>query len=132
MPQICDTALFKPISCPACKQRFTPLRSWQKFCQPACKKTYRVMAIHEGEKKLMSKGIHFARVDKSPRLQRLLSLLQQSPRTTREIQELAEVRAVSASVTELRRNGYIIDCDYVGKSERGERVFLYTHKGRIK
>jgi len=90
------------------------------------------MAIHEGEKRLMSKGIHFAKIDKSPRLQRLLALLKEGPRTTREIQELAEVRAVSASVTELRRNGYIIDCDYVGKSERGERVFRYTIKGRQK
>lgn len=52
-----------------------------------------------------------ARLEKSERLQRVSLLLQQGGEfTTREIQTLAHVCAVSAAVAELRQNGHDIRC----------------------
>ena len=45
--------------------------------------------------------------------------------TTLEIMERANICAVSASISELRRNGKAIDCEYQGKSQSGGKVYRY-------
>ena len=64
--------------------------------------------------------MHAARVEHSPRLQRVLAVLQRGGRfTTRQIIEEAHVMAVSACIDELRDNGFAITC------ERRKNVWLY-------
>lgn len=61
----------------------------------------------------MQPGIHYAKIENSERLQRALGLLRRKGRdgvTTLEFMKLANIAAVSAVVTELRRNGVAIDC----------------------
>ena len=66
--------------------------------------------------------IHFARVDNSARLQRVLEvLLDHKPHTTREIRVRADVCNVSTDVCELRLNGYTIICHQLGRGR-----FEYT------
>jgi hypothetical protein len=56
-----------------------------------------------------------ALLEKSPRLQRVLALLQRGGRfTTRDIIEQAQVCAVNSSIAELRSNGYQIRCERRG------------------
>ena len=56
-------------------------------------------------------GLRYAKVEKSPRLQRVLELLRDGhPHTTREIIYTADVCAVNTCVAELRANGYEIRC----------------------
>lgn len=55
--------------------------------------------------------MHFARLEHSPRLKRVLEVLKESgAHTTYEIQERARVCAVSSSVSELRAQGFRITC----------------------
>lgn len=69
--------------------------------------------------------MHYAKLDNSARLQRVLEiLLDRQPHSTMELQERAEVCAVGSTVGELRRNGYRIECRYAGKTETG-RVYIY-------
>lgn len=60
--------------------------------------------------------MNFAKLEKSPRLQRVLALLQDGGKhTTRDIVINADVMAVPACVAELREQGYRIDCNRKGK-----------------
>jgi len=71
--------------------------------------------------------MHYARLERSGRLQRVLALLSDgSPRTTREIVKGADVCAVNSIITELRANGYDIKCVC-----RGVGVFEYRLIGRL-
>ncbi len=55
--------------------------------------------------------MHAARLEKSPRLQRVLEVLSDGQaHTTYEIVQQAQVCAVNSIVAELRQNGYSIDC----------------------
>lgn len=65
--------------------------------------------------------MHFAKVETSKRLQKVLALLQDyRPLTTREIIREADVCAVNSIIGELRENGFQIICTHV---KRG--VFEY-------
>lgn len=71
--------------------------------------------------------MHFARLEKSDRLRRVLALLSDGrPRTTREIVRMADVCAVNSIVSELRANLYDIRCKCIGKG-----VFEYWLVGRL-
>lgn len=60
--------------------------------------------------------MHFAKLNKSARLQRVLSvLLQGTPKTTRQIIREAHVCAVNSIIAELRANGISIHCQCVKK-----------------
>ena len=61
-----------------------------------------------------------ATLEKSKRLQRVLTVLQSGPKTTMEIIQLAQVCAVNSIVAELRANGKHIECTTL---KRG--VFMY-------
>ena len=61
--------------------------------------------------------IHAAKVDNSPRLQRVLEvLLDYKPHTTRDIIRRAFCCAVNSCISELRENGYEITCNRIGRS----------------
>ena len=65
-----------------------------------------------------------ASVERSPRLQRVLSLLRTGRAyTTREISSMADVCAVNSCVAELRANGYDIPC--FTKTVRGRKRWFY-------
>lgn len=56
-----------------------------------------------------------ARLETSPRLQRVLDLLSDGrPRTTREIVVGAHVCAVNSCIAELRENGIAVHCERKG------------------
>lgn len=58
--------------------------------------------------------IHYAKLENSPRLQRLLTLLQDGQRhSTMDIITKAKICAVNTAVSELRRNGYVIGQEQV-------------------
>ena len=60
--------------------------------------------------------IHAARLEHSPRLQRLYALLQDGRRhSTRDCVMNAHVMAISSAITELRANGIAVESGCVGK-----------------
>ena len=76
---------------------------------------------------------HKANIEKSERLQRTLRFIKSFGRfgvTSAMIQGHTGSVAVATDASELRRNGYRIDCDYVGKNSHGRKLFRYTYKGK--
>lgn len=64
--------------------------------------------------------IHAAKIENSPRLQRVYELLLSGPKTTREIVRQADVCAVNSIAKELRENGINVECKPIRKG-----VFQY-------
>jgi hypothetical protein len=59
--------------------------------------------------------MHYARLEKSKRLQRVLSALKRRKRlSTMQIINLLDVCAVNSIISEIRRNGYVIVCKREG------------------
>jgi len=81
---------------------------------------------------LKPKGIiHYAKLEKSPRLQRLLAFLQTGgEHSTRDIILNTGVVAVSSAAAELRAQGFDVGCKYQGETEDGSRVFVYWLEDR--
>lgn len=70
--------------------------------------------------------MHYARLDKSARLQKFANLLSDGKRhSTREIIRLTEICAVNSAASELRRNNVPVECEYVGTTADGNRVYEY-------
>lgn len=68
-------------------------------------------------------AMHAAKIDDSPRLQKVRDFLRRNgPATTFRIIEQCHVCAVNSIIAELRANGYVITCTAV-KGRRG--VYLY-------
>lgn len=65
------------------------------------------------------------KIEKSPRLQRVLEVLRHSACTTREIIERAHVCAVNSCIAELRDNGYDIETMFLGRRD-GVSIYQYT------
>ena len=71
--------------------------------------------------------MHAARLDSSPRLRRVLeALLERGELTTRDLVVEAEVCAVNSCISELRANGFDIDCRQSVAHAGGPRVWLYS------
>ena len=69
--------------------------------------------------------MHAARLDRSPRLQRVHAVLADGhPHSTMDIVTRAKVCAVNSIVAELRVQGAEISCRQI-RSIRGERVWIY-------
>jgi len=70
--------------------------------------------------------IHAARIEKSDRLQRVLQVLMAIDKpSSRQIQEIANVCAPSTCISELRKSGYLIDC------ERQGSIWFFRLLGRV-
>ena len=66
--------------------------------------------------------IHYARIESSDRLRRVLAVLSDGhPHSTLEIIQVAEVCAVNSAIAELRMNGFRIECRQIGRER-----FEYT------
>lgn len=60
--------------------------------------------------------MHSARLETSERLKRVLAVLAPgTPKTTRQIVREAHVCAVDSIISELRANGFRIECEHVKK-----------------
>ena len=67
--------------------------------------------------------MHAAKIDDSPRLQKVRDFLRRrGSATTREISNACDVYAVNSIVAELRANGFTVNCNPV-KGQRG--VYRY-------
>lgn len=70
--------------------------------------------------------MHAARLERSPRLQRVHALLSDgAERSTLEIVSDAQVCAVNSVVAELRENGVYIECRRVRDPASGAPLWLY-------
>ena len=70
--------------------------------------------------------MHAARLDSSPRLQRVHALLADgTERSTLEIVRAARVCAVNSCIAELRANGFQIECRRGRAAASGEPLWLY-------
>ena len=70
--------------------------------------------------------MHAARLEHSPRLQRVYSLLSDGiERSTLDIVTGAKVCAVNSCVAELRANGFVVECRQVRDPNTGQRIWLY-------
>ena len=70
--------------------------------------------------------MHAARLDRSPRFQRVHALLAGGrERSTLDIAMSARVRAVNSCIAEFRANGVEIECRQIRNPANGEPIFLY-------
>ena len=69
--------------------------------------------------------MHHANIKKSHRLQTILAALKDGPKTTMELSRAANDCAVGTSVSEIRKNGFKIRCDFRNRTETGRSVYLY-------
>lgn len=77
--------------------------------------------------------MHHASADKSKRLRRLADYIRSMGRhgaTSLDLQQWTGSMAIATDVSELRSNGYVIDCTYEKKTPSGRKVFRYTYKGK--
>jgi hypothetical protein len=77
--------------------------------------------------------MHAAKADKSERLSRTLHYIQtwgSLGATSAEIHAWTGSMAVATDISELRQNGYHIDCKYDGINHDGRKIFRYTFKGK--
>lgn len=73
--------------------------------------------------------IHAAKLEASPRLQRVLAFLKargSAGATTREIVVECDVCAVNSIIDELRENGVLIACRAAGRTQDGANVYRYS------
>ena len=70
--------------------------------------------------------MNFSKLESSPRLQRVLTLLSdEQPHSTRDIMLRANVCAVNSCVAELRENGINIACSQQFNPDTKQRIFIY-------
>ena len=76
--------------------------------------------------------MHKANAEKSYRLKQTLHVLRAFPDgpTTWDIQSWCGSMAPATDISELRQNGYIIDCEYAGKTATGRKIFRYHLRGK--
>lgn len=111
--------------CENCGASMSP-RPGKRFCSYKCKDAYHKKAHSLGESKMKSKGIKYAKLHNSPRLQRLLKFLSDGKKhTTKEIFIGADICAVNTAVDELRENGFDIPCNLREVKEDRSKIYEY-------
>lgn len=124
-------AVYKEIECKYCKTAIKNPSRKQVYClnNNKCKDAFWDEARIKGAKK--SKGIHFGRISKSPRLKALFDILSDKAKhTTKELSQILtamgfENYAIGTSVSEIRHNGYEIKCNFVETTTKGGRIYEY-------
>ncbi len=78
--------------------------------------------------------MHNANAEKSIRLQRTLDAFKAYPDgpTTWDIQGHSWSMSVATDISELRQNGYLIDCEYECRTFSGRKIFRYHLRGKKK
>lgn len=78
--------------------------------------------------------MHNANAEKSERLRLTLCALSLGgPHfriSTLGIQRYTGSMAPATDISELRQNGYLIDCQYAGKTSSGRKIFRYHLRGK--
>lgn len=77
--------------------------------------------------------MHAGNPERSKRLARALDYIRSCGPigcTTAELQNYTGSMAPATDVSELRRNGYLIDCDFDCVNKNGRRVYTYRYQGR--
>lgn len=118
----------EPPKCGYCNAIIIDPTPTSKFCRNKgkCREAYHTEDRIKGHEVRGSKGMHFARLSGSPRLQRLLRFLSDERlHTTLEIIVGAKICAVNAAVPELRQNGFNISCNLREILEDGSKIFEY-------
>ena len=117
-------------NCLHCAGIIPNFKAGKKFCNRNCKNGYHKNITMIGKARAKSKGIHYAKLHNSPRLQRLLKFLSDlKPHSTREIIQGANICAVNTAVDELRENGFDVVCAYIKTLADGARIYHYQlHK----
>jgi len=81
-----------------------------------------------------SRGMHKANAEKSKRLRAALAALRvfraYGGPTTLDLQMHTGSMAPATDISELRQNGYVIDCEYAGKTATGRKIFRYHLRGK--
>ena len=62
----------------------------------------------------------------SPRLQKLHNRLKVGPGTTKELAYCTRSQAVHTDVSDLRKNGIKIGCNYLRTTKEGRKIYLYS------
>ena len=104
--------------CKFCKRELGSVGKRREFCdnEDLCHDEYHRQKNIMGQIKMSSRGIKFAKLENSERLQKVADLLSDGREySTREIQRGADVCAVAVIVEELRKNGFDIECTRRGK-----------------
>jgi len=73
-------------------------------------------------------GFHFARVSKSPALQAILAYLQTNATrwvSTLDITLATKALNVASYISQLRANGYAVDCHYQRTTETKSKIYVY-------
>jgi hypothetical protein len=72
--------------------------------------------------------MHGANPDRSDRLKRVLDVLRAHPHgiSSINLQEQAQTVAPGTCVSELRRAGYHVRCEYLMRKLNGSKVYIYT------
>ena len=74
---------------------------------------------------------HHANVEKSGRLQKVLEILSDcKAHSTLEIANRADTVAAGSCISELRTNGYEIECKYKGLSDSNRKIYEYKLGGK--
>lgn len=69
---------------------------------------------------------HHADIERSKRLQRVLRVLNKRKwSSTQQISREGRTEAAGSTISELRSNGYDIECKYFGANLDGGRVYKY-------
>lgn len=111
---------------PSCKVKFIPIKPNQEFCCTVHKDEFHRQAHELGAKMLRSKGMKCAKIDKSPRLQRIVKFLSDNkPHTTMAIQIACRVVSVATCISELKKNGLNITTTYKNTNIDGAKVYDY-------
>lgn len=63
------------------------------------------------------------------KLKQLLSLLKEKPLTSIEIRERINTCCGATDICDLRKKGFDIKCEYIGRSLNNKKIFLYTLAG---
>jgi hypothetical protein len=81
-------------------------------------------------KRKKRRGIHFAKVENSARLQRVLKMLRRGGAyTTRQLIRGADVCAMNSIASELRKNGFRVAC--FRKNVKQKPVWFYMLEGKL-
>ena len=77
--------------------------------------------------------MHARTLENSPRLQQTLGVLSDGKRhTSAEIRNITKSVCVGTDISELRHNGKTIECQLVGKTDEGNKVYEYWQIDNVK
>lgn len=121
----------KELQCehPNCEAMIRKPARGQKYCSMYCKDQLHKLEREVGRKRLTSNGMHYASLD-SPILQIMLTFLGRNGKvTSKEIMMGTCDCGWRATISALRKHGYVIACEFKG-TFAGRKRYEYELTGR--